>query len=59
MDRGAWWDTYSPWGHRVRHDLATKLPPLASSDVCMQATLLQSCLTLCNPTDHSPQGGEE
>ena len=20
MDRGAWWTTYSSWGHRVRHD---------------------------------------
>ena len=20
MDRGAWWATLSPWGHRVRHD---------------------------------------
>ena len=20
MDRGAWWTTYSPWGHRVGHD---------------------------------------
>ena len=20
MDRGAWWATYSPWGHKVRHN---------------------------------------
>ena len=20
MDRGVWWATYSPWGHRVGHD---------------------------------------
>ena len=25
IDRGSWWATYSPWGHkRVRHDLAIK-----------------------------------
>ena len=27
MDRGAWRATYSPWGHRVGHDLGTKSPP--------------------------------
>ena len=26
MERGAWWG-YSPWGHRVGHDLVTKPPP--------------------------------
>ena len=27
MDTGAWQATYSPWGRKVRHDLASKLPP--------------------------------
>ena len=41
---------YSLCGHkRVRHDWAT-------NTFKVHAKSLQSCLTLCNPIDHSPQG---
>ena len=38
---------YSPWGHRVGHDWGTNTAA---------ANSLQSCPTLCDPTDGSPLG---
>ena len=48
VSSGSWWWTgkpgmRSPWGHRVWHAAAA-------------AKSLQSCLTLCDPIDGSPQG---
>ena len=37
--------SYSPWGHRVRHDWLTQFSSVA-----------QSCLTLCSPVDCSTPG---
>ena len=71
MDRGAWWVTVHGVA-RVRHDLATKLPPhqwemqlwhhdfqcslIASIAAAAAAKSLQSCPTLCDPIDGSPPG---
>jgi len=54
----------SPWGLRVRHDLATQQqqqPEPASyiprvSLAAAAAKSLQSCPTLCDPIDSSPSG---
>ena len=40
MDRGARWATYSPWGCRVRHDLATEQQNV------LKLVLSDSCTTL-------------
>ena len=46
---------YNPWGHKsVRHNLATKQPQIHL--YAAAAKSLQSCLTLCDPTDGSPPG---
>ena len=37
--------SYSPWGHRVRHDWLTQF-----------SSVTQSCLTLCSPMDCSMPG---
>ena len=46
---------------RVRHNTATKQQHGNTGRyidfmACMRAKSLQSCLTLCNPVDHSPPG---
>ena len=49
MDRGVWWD--SPQGcKRAGHDSATATAAVKS---------LQSCPTLCDPTDALPQGSPD
>ena len=70
MDRGAWWVTVHGVA-RVRHDLATKLPPPRQwemqlwhrdfqcsliASIAAAAKSLQSCPTLCDPIDDSPPG---
>ena len=71
MDRGAWWVTVHGVA-RVRHDLATKLPPhqwemqlwhhdfqcslIASIAAAAAAKSLQSRPTLCDPINGSPPG---
>ena len=53
LARGAWWATVHGVV-RVRHDLATKPPPLSLAKV--KVLVVQSCLTFCDPMDSGPPG---
>ena len=53
MDRGAGQATVHGVT-RDRHDLATKSPPAPAAAAAAKS--LQSCPTLCDPTDSSPPG---
>ena len=52
MDRGAWWATV----HGITESNMTKRLLLSSAAAAAAAKSLQSCPTLCDPTDGSPSG---